>query len=206
MLEHGVRSADFVNLPPGPNSPVGVLWMGLNKSGIGLHGTNTPRDHRPGGQPRLHPAGELGRRQAQPDAHGGRDRPHRRRRQAARAGARRADTDALYLRRRSSAHSRRDDGKVFCKTSLSRTAFLLARTTNADTRTKHTPGPILHREPDQFPQNTLGCKLKMLPVKHRPALAGAGVRLSPVQNQPTNQPTQSSYARRNQRTVRRQKG
>ncbi len=42
MLEHGVRSTEFVNLPPGPNSPVGVLWMGLDKSGIGLHGTNNP--------------------------------------------------------------------------------------------------------------------------------------------------------------------
>ena len=42
MLEHGVRSDNFVNLPPGPNSPVGVMWMGLNKSGIGLHGTNNP--------------------------------------------------------------------------------------------------------------------------------------------------------------------
>ena len=26
----------------GPNSPVGVMWMGLNKTGIGLHGTNNP--------------------------------------------------------------------------------------------------------------------------------------------------------------------
>ena len=42
MLEHGVRSDNFVNLPPGPNSPVGVMWIGLNKSGIGLHGTNNP--------------------------------------------------------------------------------------------------------------------------------------------------------------------
>ena len=42
MLAHGVRSANFVQLPPGPNSPVGVLWMGLNKTGIGLHGTNNP--------------------------------------------------------------------------------------------------------------------------------------------------------------------
>ena len=42
MLELGVRSNNFVNLPPGPNSPVGVMWMGLNKSGIGLHGTNNP--------------------------------------------------------------------------------------------------------------------------------------------------------------------
>ena len=42
MLNHGVRSDKFVQLPPGPNSPVGVMWMGLNKSGIGLHGTNNP--------------------------------------------------------------------------------------------------------------------------------------------------------------------
>ena len=42
MLEHGVRSDNYVNLPPGPNSPVGVMWMGLNKSGIGLHGTANP--------------------------------------------------------------------------------------------------------------------------------------------------------------------
>ena len=42
MLQHGVRSANFVNLPPGPNSPVGVMWMGLDRPGIGLHGTNNP--------------------------------------------------------------------------------------------------------------------------------------------------------------------
>ena len=42
MLAHGVRSENFVQLPPGPNSPVGVMWMGLNKTGIGLHGTNNP--------------------------------------------------------------------------------------------------------------------------------------------------------------------
>ena len=42
MLHHGVRSNDFYNLPPGPNNLVGVLWMGLNKPGIGIHGTNNP--------------------------------------------------------------------------------------------------------------------------------------------------------------------
>ena len=42
MLHHGVRSKDFYNLPPGPNNLVGVLWMGLNKPGIGIHGTNNP--------------------------------------------------------------------------------------------------------------------------------------------------------------------
>ncbi|HJT80207.1 MAG TPA: L,D-transpeptidase [Chthoniobacterales bacterium] len=42
MLNHGVRSDNFYNLPPGPNNLVGVLWMGLNKPGIGIHGTNNP--------------------------------------------------------------------------------------------------------------------------------------------------------------------
>jgi len=42
MLEHGHRSANFFQIPPGPNNPVGVLWCGLDKTGIGIHGTNTP--------------------------------------------------------------------------------------------------------------------------------------------------------------------
>lgn len=42
MLNHGQRSGDFHMLPPGPNSPVGVIWIALNKKGIGLHGTETP--------------------------------------------------------------------------------------------------------------------------------------------------------------------
>jgi lipoprotein-anchoring transpeptidase ErfK/SrfK len=42
VLQHGVRTNDFYNIPPGPNNPVGILWMGLNKPGIGIHGTNNP--------------------------------------------------------------------------------------------------------------------------------------------------------------------
>ena len=42
MLKHGQRSGNFHVLPPGPNSPVGVIWIALNKKGIGLHGTNEP--------------------------------------------------------------------------------------------------------------------------------------------------------------------
>jgi lipoprotein-anchoring transpeptidase ErfK/SrfK len=42
MLNYGVRTENFYNLPPGPNNLVGVLWMGLNKPGIGIHGTNNP--------------------------------------------------------------------------------------------------------------------------------------------------------------------
>jgi lipoprotein-anchoring transpeptidase ErfK/SrfK len=42
MLKHGERSGNFHMLPPGPNSPVGVIWIALNKKGIGLHGTDAP--------------------------------------------------------------------------------------------------------------------------------------------------------------------
>lgn len=42
MLNEGIQSTNFHQLPPGPNSPVGVMWMGLNRRGIGLHGTNNP--------------------------------------------------------------------------------------------------------------------------------------------------------------------
>ena len=42
MLKHGERSANFHLLPPGPNNPVGVMWIALNKKGIGIHGTNDP--------------------------------------------------------------------------------------------------------------------------------------------------------------------
>jgi lipoprotein-anchoring transpeptidase ErfK/SrfK len=42
MLAEGKRSDDFVMLPPGPNSPVGIQWIALNRDGIGLHGTSDP--------------------------------------------------------------------------------------------------------------------------------------------------------------------
>jgi lipoprotein-anchoring transpeptidase ErfK/SrfK len=42
MLEHGERSGNFYLLPPGPRNPVGVMWIALNKKGIGIHGTNDP--------------------------------------------------------------------------------------------------------------------------------------------------------------------
>jgi lipoprotein-anchoring transpeptidase ErfK/SrfK len=42
MLEHGERSGNFHMLPAGPRNPVGVMWIALNKKGIGLHGTNDP--------------------------------------------------------------------------------------------------------------------------------------------------------------------
>jgi hypothetical protein len=42
VLNHGVRTENFYMLPAGPNNPVGVGWLGLNKPGIGIHGTNNP--------------------------------------------------------------------------------------------------------------------------------------------------------------------
>ncbi len=42
MLQEGVRSDDAHNIPPGPNNAVGIVWMALDKEGIGLHGTNAP--------------------------------------------------------------------------------------------------------------------------------------------------------------------
>ena len=42
MLQHDERSKDFVNLPPGPNNPVGILWMELSHKGSGIHGTEVP--------------------------------------------------------------------------------------------------------------------------------------------------------------------
>ncbi len=43
VLDHGVRTENFYMLPNGPNNPVGVAWIGLNKPGIGIHGTNSPQ-------------------------------------------------------------------------------------------------------------------------------------------------------------------
>ena len=42
LLETGKRSNDALNIPSGPNSPVGIIWNGLSKPGIGLHGTADP--------------------------------------------------------------------------------------------------------------------------------------------------------------------
>ena len=42
MLKHGRRSANFYTIPPGPRNPVGIVWIGVNKKGIGIHGTDSP--------------------------------------------------------------------------------------------------------------------------------------------------------------------
>ena len=42
VLENGVRSEDAYNLPPGPNNPVGIVWMAINRPSVGMHGTPTP--------------------------------------------------------------------------------------------------------------------------------------------------------------------
>jgi hypothetical protein len=42
VLESGVRSDTAYNLPPGPNNPVGIVWMAINRPSVGMHGTPTP--------------------------------------------------------------------------------------------------------------------------------------------------------------------
>jgi lipoprotein-anchoring transpeptidase ErfK/SrfK len=42
LLDGRGRSKNAINIPPGPNSPVGVIWAGLSVSGIGMHGTSNP--------------------------------------------------------------------------------------------------------------------------------------------------------------------
>lgn len=42
FLKTGERSDETYLLSPGPNNPVGVIWIALNKRGIGLHGTGDP--------------------------------------------------------------------------------------------------------------------------------------------------------------------
>jgi len=42
ILNYGVKSDTAFILPAGPNNPVGILWMGLSKPHVGIHGTNQP--------------------------------------------------------------------------------------------------------------------------------------------------------------------
>lgn len=42
FLDTGKRSDNALQIPPGPNSPVGIIWNGTSRSGIGLHGTSDP--------------------------------------------------------------------------------------------------------------------------------------------------------------------
>jgi lipoprotein-anchoring transpeptidase ErfK/SrfK len=42
MLNEGERGSSFYMLPPGPNNPAGVIWIALNKKGIGIHGASDP--------------------------------------------------------------------------------------------------------------------------------------------------------------------
>ena len=43
LLKEGKRGKEYLQIPSGPNNPVGVIWNGLSKSGIGIHGTSSPR-------------------------------------------------------------------------------------------------------------------------------------------------------------------
>lgn len=43
LLKTGKRSKEALQIAGGPNNPVGVVWNGLSRSGIGIHGTSSPR-------------------------------------------------------------------------------------------------------------------------------------------------------------------
>jgi lipoprotein-anchoring transpeptidase ErfK/SrfK len=40
--EEGRKLGRRLVLPPGPNNPVGVAWIGLSRAGYGIHGTPLP--------------------------------------------------------------------------------------------------------------------------------------------------------------------
>ena len=42
VLMTGKRSDNAFELPPGPNNPVGITWIALDRPGIGMHGTSDP--------------------------------------------------------------------------------------------------------------------------------------------------------------------
>lgn len=42
VLETGKRSETAYNLPPGPNNPVGIVWLAINIPSRGMHGTAAP--------------------------------------------------------------------------------------------------------------------------------------------------------------------
>ncbi len=42
LLNSGKRGTYSLNIPAGPNNPVGVIWNGLSRPGIGMHGTSDP--------------------------------------------------------------------------------------------------------------------------------------------------------------------
>jgi len=42
VLRDGTRSSNAFNIPPGPNNYVGIVWMGINRRSVGIHGTNSP--------------------------------------------------------------------------------------------------------------------------------------------------------------------
>lgn len=42
LLKTAKATDEKTDLPPGPNNPVGVMWLGLSKPHWGIHGTNEP--------------------------------------------------------------------------------------------------------------------------------------------------------------------
>ena len=69
LLDTGVRGKVAFELPPGPNSPVGILWAGLSHPGIGMQqlpgqaaAHQADHDPAPAMDRPEHPAARRGRR------------------------------------------------------------------------------------------------------------------------------------------------
>ena len=60
------RRTRKAKIPPGPNGPVGVVWIDISKPHYGIHGTPEP-GRRPHLVARLRAADELGRAEARRD-------------------------------------------------------------------------------------------------------------------------------------------
>ena len=108
MLEHGVRSDNFVNLPSRTEQPGGRDVDGAQQERHRPARHGEPRNDRARRQPRLHPPGKLGRGETEPSGNDGHDGQDRRRGQAARA---RAEGDAAPARREAARRDRRDPAR-----------------------------------------------------------------------------------------------
>ena len=42
MLANADKSDPKLEIPPGPNNPIGVVWIDLSKEHYGIHGTDEP--------------------------------------------------------------------------------------------------------------------------------------------------------------------
>ena len=71
-LKWGPRSHGKFVIKPGPEGPVGVVWIDINAPSFGIHGSPDPTLIRQDGVPRLRTADQLGRAGPRPRRQAGR--------------------------------------------------------------------------------------------------------------------------------------